>query len=818
LNKLEDPQEILEDGSPVDFFALALRMFKYWYFFAISTVLSIIGAYFYTKFSTSVVEVTTTLMIQTDAYSGTSERVLEGMDLFSNKKNIMNEKLIIQSYPAISETIRRLNFNISYFSENGYVKNELYTNSPFYVVFDSASPQPINVFFKIEQVSNDEFIIQSKSENLSLFDYRTSKVIRTLDRFSFKEKHRFDETIKTKDYNFKVVRNPLGTEFIPELEYYFVFNDIKQLILKYKSEVKINQLEKGVDVLVISMRDNNVNKTTDFLNELTSVYISRDLERKNSIANNTIKFIDGQLSLITDSLSFAENQLQSYRSSNKIMNIDFQSQQLFTKLGEYQNEKAILISKKEYYNYLVNSINGLKNLEDLMIPSTIGINDPALNKLVGELVDLNSERLTLRSNTLEKSQALINIERKIENSKKMILENLSGIIEANNFSLKDVEKKVDALEEEAKKLPMKQQKLFNYERVFKLNDAIYTFLLQKRADAQISKASNIPDCEVIDAARSDVFEKKSAKYRSIYLIAILIGLFIPGLSIYIEYRIRDLILARKDIEQITKTPIVGGIIQYKKPITKVFIEYPKSTIAESFRSFYTNLQYFIKGKEQQVILVTSSMPKEGKTFSSINLASVYASFGKKTCLLSFDLRLAKVHQAFDISDQIGISTFLINYSIIDDIIFGSGIENLDIIPAGPVPPNPVELIASGKTDELFEILRKRYECIVIDSPPLGVVADAQLLSKYSDINVIVVRQNHTRKKVFNNVIKELESNEIQKKAILFNGIKEYGIYGYSYGYGYGYNYGYYKEYELPLWKRIIKKGKEWKKKKNENGT
>ena len=815
---MEEQEEIFNDEGSIDFIAIILRMIKYWYFFVISLTIAITAAYFYTKYNASVYESSTTLMIQSDGGKSSSDRVLEGMDIFSKKKNILNEKIILQSFPTILETIKRLDFKISYYSYNGYVNTELYNSCPYIVEFDTSSLQPLNVYFEIEPVSENEYFIRCEAENLSLYSYQNLKVKSTVKNSIHSKRYKFDDPVKGENFSFTIRKNKIdGIGFYPGFKYFFSFNDINQLALKYKSAVQVNELQKGVDVLVISLRDNNVNKITDFLNQLTSVYIARDLDRKNSMANNTIKFIDNQLINISDSLYFAENRLQDFRSSNKIMDMDFQSQQLFTKMAEHQTEKAVLISKKEYYEYLINSINSTNTIDDLMVPSTIGINDPTLNKLVSDLLDLNTQRLALKSNTSEKSPSIINIERKISDIKKLILQNLTNIIEVNNLSLKDIDNKLYSLEIEAKKLPLKQQKLFGFEREFKLNDAIYTFLLQKRAESQIAKASNLPDCEVIDEARNDVFVKKSTKYTQIYLVALLIGFLIPGLLIYIDFTLKNHILVRKDIEQITKIPIVGGIVQYRKSVIKVFIDLPKSTIAESFRSFYTNLQYFVKGKAQQIILVTSSMPKEGKTFNSINLASVYASFGKKTCLLSFDLRLAKVHHAFNISGEIGISTYLINFSNLDDIIYPSGIENLDIIPAGPVPPNPVELIASGRTDELFALLKTRYDCVVIDSPPLGVVADALLLARYSDVNVIIARQNHTRKKVLASIVKELDSNGIKNKAILFNGIRETGVYGYGYGYGYGYSYGYYKDENEKWWKRLLRLAKKWKKVKNTTG-
>ncbi|MDF1547823.1 MAG: polysaccharide biosynthesis tyrosine autokinase, partial [Bacteroidales bacterium] len=766
---MEEQENIFEEEGSTDIIAVILRMLKYWYFIAASILIAAIIAYFYTKFTTSVFEVSTTLMVKEEASSASTEKVLEEMDLFSRKKNIQNEIVILQSYSTIQETIKKLNFAVSYYSDDGYSLTELYNSCPFEVVYDSSSAQPVYLPFRLEPINNEQFKLISQADRASLYTYQTDINTGLITDFKINGIYKYGEPIITKACNFTITKRYNGAiPYLPDLKYQFNFNTLSNLTLAYKNAVQISVLQKGVDILNLSLQGNNVNKITDFLNHLTTVYIQRDLAKKNSMANNTIAFIDNQLADITDSLNYSENRLKNFRSSNKIMDIDYLSQQLFEKLADLQTEKAGLITNREYYAYLMKTISKNEGINDLMIPSTMGINDASLNKLVMELVDLNTERLTLMANSTEKSYVTKNIENKISNIKSLILNSLQNITDANHVSILNIDNKIDALNKEVVKLPEKQQRLFGFEREFKLNDAIYTFLLQKRAEAQIAKASNLPDSEVIDAARNDVYVKKSTKYRQIYLIALVLGLLIPVVLIYLDYILKDQVQLRKDLERITKIPIVGGIIQYRKPITRVFIEHPKSIIAESFRTFYTNLQFFTKGKQNQVILVTSSMPREGKTFNSINLASVFASFNKKTCLLSFDLRLAKVHRAFNISNDIGLSTYLINHSAIDEIIFQTDIGMLDIIPAGPPPPNPVELISSKKTEELFEYLKSVYDCVIIDSPPVGVVADGLLLAKYSDVNVIVARQSYTRKKALGAVVKELKANNIENLTILFN--------------------------------------------------
>ncbi len=778
-----------------------------------------IGAYFFIKYTTPIYEVSSTIMIENESPSFSSERLLQDMDLFSQKRNILNEKIILKSYDMINETLKQFDFIVSYYSDNGYSLSELYKASPFIVQFDSANPQLVNCYFGVEILSNNKFKIAIKGEELNLYSYQKQKFISLIEKVDFSGEYAFGQTISTPYFNFKLVENK-GNATFPIRHgdtYKFSFNNINQLTLQYKESLKVDLFEKGVDVLSISLQGNNIAKTTDFLNRLTQVYISKKLEKKNQNANNTIRFIDEQLFTITDSLTNAENRLQNYKSSTKMMDVGFQTQKLFEHLLELEKQKAVLLAQKKYFDYALKTIKEGVNLDDIMVPSTIGIADVNLNKLIVELTELSAKKTTLAANTSEKSPVILNLEAQIENNKKQIINNLNSLMEVSEISIRDINNQLAGLEDEAKKLPATEQKLFGFERQFTLSNEIYNFLMQKRAEAQIAKASNTADSEIIDVARGDVAVKKSARYSQILIVALLLGLLLPSLIVFLIVLLKDAIMMRQDIEDLTHIPIVGSIVQSKLYKPTVFLERPKSSIAESFRTFYTNLQYFTRGKEHQIILITSSMPREGKTFNAINLASVFASFGKKTCLLSFDLRLAKVHLAFNISGEIGLSTYLINYSNVEDIIFASGIENLDIIPAGPAPPNPLELIASGRTDELFAFLRTRYECVIIDSPPLGVVADALLLAKYSDVNVIITRQNITRKKVLLSVVKDLEANGIKNKAILFNGIKQSRISGYGYSYGYGYGYGYYKDEKEIWWKRLLRLGEKWKNGKNVSG-
>lgn len=315
--------------------------------------------------------------------------------------------------------------------------------------------------------------------------------------------------------------------------------------------------------------------------------------------------------------------------------------------------------------------------------------------------------------------------------------------------------------------------------------------MQRRAEAQILRASNTPDNEIIDEARIDRTVRVAPRSSMNYLIALILGLLIPALYLFLKDFFNTTIKDRKDVEKLSNFPIVGQIIESNDKDPMVVINSPKSSISESFRSVRTNVEYITQSKPKCVILVTGDSQGVGKTFNSINTASIYALYGKKTILLGFDMRKPKLFQEFGLNNNVGLSTFLSNKDNLDDIIQASGkISNLDIITSGPIPPNPSELIASEKCATLFEQLKERYDYIIIDTPPLGLVTDAFLLMRHSDVNLYVVRQGITNKNIFGSIIKDMEDRGI-KANIILNGIKQEGGYGYRYGsYKYGYSYAY----------------------------
>ncbi|MCD4736213.1 MAG: hypothetical protein K8R53_09235, partial [Bacteroidales bacterium] len=654
-----------------DFRAIFLKLYRYWYFFIITIFIALLIAFLFNKYTKSVYEVSATILIKNDR-SGVDSQTLIGFGFNNNSQNISNEVGILKSFSIVNKAVRALNLRVSYFLEENFITKELYKNSPFTIDIDTFQLQPVNLKFKITILSEQKYKLEAEGTSINLYDfinfesYNSAKLGEEVN-ISIDTTYFFGKQISSRHFSFKINLNEYyNPGAYRDKSLYFIFNNIDNLTGQFRN-FTLDPINEDASILKISMKGSNVSKSADFLNMLIDVYLRTNLDKKNKIAENTINFIDNQLAEITDSLNFVEENLMGFRSANQVMDLNFQANRLFEQMNQLEAERAVLQVKSKYYANLKKYIEENKDLiNELIIPSTLGIDDPLTNSLTLKLAELYGEKEEKLVNNTASSPVIIALDQKIATTKTTLFENIKNIIITSNISIADAERRIGELEKELNKLPVTQRRLLSIERKFKLSENIFNYLQQKRSEAQITKASNEPDNEVIDRARNSagapIFPKKSLNYT----IAIILGLILPIIYVLGKEYLNDKIIERKDVEHITNLPIIGHIIHSHKESKLVVPDSPKSSIAESFRSVRTNLQFIAKGKKQQTILITSDMVSAGKTFCSINLAAIFAMYGKKTLLIGFDLRKPKIYQDFGLTNTEGISSFLIQKSKFED--------------------------------------------------------------------------------------------------------------------------------------------------------
>jgi len=777
-----------EKNEQIDVKEILEKYYQYWYFFIIAIVMSIFIGFLFLRYSPKVYNASTTILVKDENNTSLgSDNIIDGIDLFGKNRNIKNEIGILRSFSLVKQTLKEVDYNISYLNEGKLTSVDIYSRSPFKIVLDSNHLQSLEVKFYVTLISKDEFVIETKVESGQFYNLIEESYLRSSDVvFNYEEYHKFDQWIESDYFKFKLEKKDF-TLYDEENwnNYAFVINDINSLTEKFLKRIKIKEIEKDASILKVSLEGNNTIKIADFLDAFSKNYLQIGLNEKNEIATNTISFINNQLIEIRDSLSNIESVLEKFKTENPKIELSKKEYGAFYQIQKLEEEQAILKLNNKYYISLKDYLIKNDNIENILSPSSMGINDPLLNNLILELSRLYSEFEITSQNTKSIHPAVKSLKNQITITKGKILENIENIIISSELSLNDIEYRINEFDKLINTLPESERKLVRIQRKYNLNETTYTYLLEKRAEASIAKAGNVADNKIIDKARLSSQDPISPNSRSIYIISIFFGIIIPGIWITAKDLLNDKINSKKDVKKLCDIPILGSITHNNKGTNLVVQNHPKSAISESLRTIRTNIQYLSSDKEQKVICVSSSISGEGKSFCSMNLSSILASTNNKTVLIGADMRKPKIFDDFELNNDTGLSSYLIGVSTLKEVTQKTNDENLDIIISGPIPPNPAELLEKKIMTDLLIELKKTYKYIIIDTPPIGLVTDGQILMNKSDINLLMVRQGYTTKQMVANINEITQKNNIKNLNIILNDVKSYNSkYGYQYGYGY----------------------------------
>ncbi len=753
-----------------------------WYWFVVSLILALVVVRFYINHTMPVYRTSASILInETEERSlMDNSEILQGLGLPGGMRNVQNQIMILSSIALTESTLKELPFEVEYYFKT--VRNILpiYPESPLRIVSDTELSLPRDTEFAIDLLGGNLFTITCKSAYYPL-----------------EKTGSFGEELIVPGGSFRIeCKDEIWVNQNLERAVYFNIHSRRALVDYFVSRLNINLVSREGTVLQISMLGTNPEKDVDFLNKHLEGFQSISLNKKNAEADRRIQFIDDQLIGISDSLSITENRLQQFRSSHRVMDLSAQGQSIIGQVTLLENERARLNLEANYYDYLADYLAKDASGEIPIVPITMGITDPGLTRIVEELADLQGQ-LTI-TGAGERNPLQRNLEQRVRSSKDALRETLNGLRRANSLARSENQEQINKANAQASALPVTERQLLGIERKFRLNDELYTFLLETRAEQEMQKASNRADSEIIDPADARFSMKVSPNRIKLTMMAFFAGFAFPLSIIFLNFMF-DKKLKEEEVRGLNDIPVVGSIPHNTEKSNKVVFENPNSAIAESFRLLRSRMQFFTKEEKSPIIIVTSSMPEDGKTFAAINIASVYSLINKKTILVGFDLRKPKIFDDFDLSNEKGVSTWLIGKDKIQDIIQTTSFENLSIISAGPIPPNPSELTVLGKTEELFNYLKERYDYIIIDTAPIGVVSDTYHLASMAHTVLLIVRPGKTHKELFYNTLREMRSSSTKGVGLLINDIQ--GGRGH---YGYGEKYGYTSD-KAKLKKRFLRK-------------
>ncbi len=756
------------------------KYIKNWYWFLISVAICIIISFFIFKNSPVTYEVNSRILAQE------ANKEIQSILAFDNNainavsnNNIENKIGVLRSYALYKKALLELNWNTSWYQKELLYNRELYRNVPFEITTSPDAKNIPNTPLEIVALNKNEYKVSFEGQ-IYKDGYQEVKI---------------NEIVKfgvpyTNEY-FDFTLNP-GNARSGE-SYYLVFNNINNLTRAYLNKTSINSAQSGSNVITVSIKGTNIQKEADFINELTKVFIEFDVENRNLSSVSSINFIDSQIERIRTQLKSAEEESSRYRASKGAINLSQEALTVSQRLEQIDNEKYMLQLQIDYYNNLLQYLDNADKISEMVNPSVIGITDDNLNDRLNNLMELYGQREVLSVSVTAKSPSFIRLEREIQLARDVLYETIKNQLKSTQTLLTSTENRYKSIERRMNQLPEKEKQLIGIQRGVDLNTELYTYLMQKRAEASISKASIAPSIQVIDPAMpesSRILGPSLFKYVGVGLVT---GALVPFLIITLLSLFSAKIETREEIERGTSLPVFEGIIKHNYKVNLPVILYPRSGIAESFRGLKSNISAAMDLQNSQVISINSLIPEEGKSFVSSNLSATMARSNLKTLLIGADLHKPTLHNYLEIKESDGLSSYFHGKKKINEIIIETSFPNLHCIQAGPISENPSDLFNFSKFEHLIDTVRKIYDRIIIDNPPLMLIPDAVINNRVSDISLFVLRINLSHKEEIKQINKIVSFNKIKTAAIVINETPDRGF-----GYGKKYWKKGYGEYKYKL--------------------
>lgn len=802
--------EINESNITFDFKGFLFKLLRYWPLFLISLAIAFSIAYYINVRKLPIYQMDNLVSIKDDQNPFFTSNTSLTFNWGGTTDKVNTAVITLQSRSHNEKVVERLEYYMDYLKDGEYQQEDAYKQTPFFVEVDTTKPQIIGQQLKVVFKDSVNFNLSTtfKVGNFTLQNYSTKeKFTKYIDAGDFSKDYRIGQKIDLPFFSGIFMPNP-DVISKPGKPFYIVFRNYDDVVKQYLN-VKVDPESKGSSVLKMRLNGNNKSKLVDYLNTSVAVLSENMLDRKNLFATKTIKFIDSSLAIKSDELSNVEDELNKFKNKNAIFDLESEGTEINAKLNDLDLRKEAAGRELNYYNTLQDYLITRSDYRNVPAPSVAGISEASVVAGVGKIVTLAEERNKLQYSYKDGAPVFKDIDRQIDAVKRVLLENIRSSMGLKNQELNAINRDIGKYEGQIRKLPKEQQDLLNIERRYNLSQGTYNLFLSKRSEAGLVKAANVSDVLVIDSAKDTGGGQIGPNTELNYMMALLLGLFFPLLFVFVKMFFDTKITSVKDLERVTSIPMLGVIGQSHMDTNLAVMRKPKSAIAESFRALRSTLQFIYKKQGvvgAKTVLVTSSVSGEGKTFCSINLASVFALSEKKTILIGLDLRKPKIFGDFHKDNSIGVVNYLIEDANLESIIQKTEIEYLDVITSGPIPPNPSELLMGERLDNLINELKKTYDYIILDSPPLGLVSDSLELMKHVDATIYIARCNYTHKNMFTFVNEKYKTGEVKNISVMLNDYEEKAGRGYGYGYGYGsYGNGYHEKIKAPsVWDRVKK--------------
>lgn len=792
-NNTNDTNPEYEDNS-IDWKSLLFKCFLHWPWFVTSFIGCLFCAWFYLHYATPIYKTTASVLIKEEDKKSSKNMNglanLTQLGVFSSTQNFDNEVEVLRSKTLIKNVIEELNLNTLYYKKNGLKKTELYNDSLFDVILPEVNSEKLGKSIKMKAIYNPDgsMVVSGVFGNKTYekcFSVLPGLMPTPVGTFCF-QKSRTPKIFSKPQELTIVVCNPIKLAEI------------------YSSKLDVSPSSKTTTIALLTFSDNQKERAVNFINRLVGAYNANANQDKNEIATQTRAFIDQRIKIINDDLFNTEKDLENFKRQSGLTDLKSDAELAIKENSEYNKMQAENATKLNIIRYLRRAISGKSYT---VLPTQIGLDNESLGTQIDAYNKIVIERNRLLKNSTLSNPIIANQDLTIKASQDAIRATLRSIEQGLAITQRGIDVQTGKYNAKISKAPTQERQFLSISRQQEIKSQLYLMLLQKREENSIELASTANNAKIIDAALADDIPI-SPKRSIIYLVALIIGAALPIGIIYLADMLRFRIEGHEDVEKLTKCPIIGDIAltdESERTGSIAVKENVNNLMAETFRGIRTNLKFML-GDNKKVIMVTSTMGGEGKTFTSTNLAISFALLGKNVVLVGLDIRKPGLNKVFSIHHfETGLTQFLAHPNSTDlmSLVRPSEVtERLDLLPSGTVPPNPTELIDSPALQKAIDILKEKYDYVILDTAPIGLVSDTQLIGRVADLAIYVCRADYTPRTDYMLIEELRRQKRLPNLCTVINGVdfsqRKYGYYyryGKKYGYGgygkhYGYGYGY----------------------------
>lgn len=787
------------DDKEIDIQELLFKYLIHWPWFVGAVIVCLISAYIYLYVATPVYNISATVLIKDDKKGGSSNNVA-GLDelglsgLITSSQSIDNEIEVLRSKTLVKEVVNYLNLYVTYQDDDQIPSKELYKTSPVQVNMTPQEAEKLKTKVVIEMVLHpqgsldvnvqmEDKEIQKHFEKLPAIlptNQGTLSFFQTTDSVSSKNNEEVGSPVQDVRHITATISQPMN------------------VARGYCGNLTIEPTSKTTSVVTVSLKNSSLQRGQDFINQLLEMYNRNTNNDKNEIAQKTAEFIDERIGIISKELGSTEADLETFKRDAGITDLSSDAQIALTGNAEYEKKQ---VENRTQISLVEDLKKYLGHNEYEILPSNVGLKDITLAAQIDRYNEMLIERKRLLRTSTENNPAIINLDTSIRATKANVQATLEGTLQGLFITKADLDREAKRYMRRISDAPGQERQYVSIARQQEIKAGLYLMLLQKREENAIMLAATANNAKIIDDAIADVIPV-SPKRSIIYLAALVLGIAIPVVVIYLIDLTKFKIEGRADVEKLTSVPIAGDIPLTDEKNTKegsiAVFENQNNLMSETFRNIRTNIQFMLQN-DKKVILVTSTVSGEGKSFTSANLAISLSLLGKKVVIVGLDIRKPGLNKVFNLSSkEKGITQYLANpeMDLMSLVQLSDVNKNLYILPGGTVPPNPTELLARDGLDKAIEILKRNFDYVILDTAPIGMVTDTLLIGRVADLSAYVCRADYTHKAEYTLINELYHEQKLPNLCTIINGVDlKKRKYGYYYGYGkYGKHYGYGKRY------------------------